>query len=826
MVGIVIVSHSARLAEGVVELAREMGGPDVSIEAAGGTDDPDAPLGTDATKVMAAIESADSGDGVLVLMDLGSAVMSAEMALDLLGPDPDRRVELSDAPLIEGAVSAATTAKLGATLEEVASEARGALAPKSSHLGTTEGAGQEAAAEAPVQDDASAELDVVNKLGLHARPAARFVQTAASFDADVRVTNLDTGIGPVSARSLNAVATLGARRGHHLRVAASGTDAERAIEALSKLADAGFGDRDDSGAVEAPPPRTVDREGWVPGVAASPGIAIGPARSLRAADVEIGDESPADATEEWSRLTKAMEESRADIQAMRHAAAREIGESEAQIFDAHLLLLQDEELLEPARAAILKEGRAAARAWRDAIDAIAGRFEALEDAYQAERASDVRDVGNRVLAHLLGVSAGRSVSGPGILIVPELAPADAAALDPKVTTGIVSARGGATSHGAILARSLGIPAVVGAGDSATDIGDGSMVVVDGDAGAVLVSPGERELSEWSNRREAKLKIAREQLEAANAPAHTADGTRIEVYANAGSPEDADRALEVGAEGIGLLRTEFLFVDRAQPPSEEEQYAVLCDIAKRMSGRPVIVRTLDAGADKPIPYVSQAHEDNPFLGVRGVRLSLEHRDLFVTQLRAIVRAASEYPLKVMFPMITTVAELNAALDALDEARAGLRHEAMNVGEDIDTGIMVEVPGAALTAEVFARRAAFMSIGTNDLTQYTLAAERGNERVAALADPLHPGVLRLIDTVVRAAQRSARWVGVCGEAAGDVDAAVMFVGLGVTELSMAPAAIPAVKHALRSIELDAASRLAEAALAAESAQAVRRLIAGAR
>jgi phosphoenolpyruvate-protein phosphotransferase/dihydroxyacetone kinase phosphotransfer subunit len=823
MVGIVVVSHSARLADGVVELAREMGGPDVRLMPAGGTDDPDAPLGTDATKVMAAIEAADTGDGVLVLMDLGSAVMSAEMALDFLDPDSAARVRLCEAPLVEGTVSAAIAARLGAGLDDVAAEARGALGPKAAHLGTTaDAAADDLAPGAAEEAGVAADLDVINRLGLHARPAARFVTAAGSFEAEVSVTNLDTGVGPVSARSLNAVATLGARQGHRIRVAARGPQAAEAIDALSSLAEAGFGDRDEPEPRPQMPPRTHAPPGSIAGVPASPGIAIGPLRHLKSPDVDIPEATAADPQYEWNRLQKALDASRSQIEEMRRDAAQRLGESESEIFDAHLLLLGDDELLKPARAAIFDDKHTAPLAWRDAVNAVARRYERLEDAYQAERAADVRDVGNRVVANLLGVSTAPAVDGDGVLAVTELAPADAAALDAKVTTGIVTARGGPTSHGAILARALGIPAVVGAGEGIIDIAEGTTVVVDGAAGAVIVDPNEEQLADFAARRDREAALATEWRSAAKAPARTADGARIEVFANVGRPGDAIGAVESGAEGVGLLRTEFLFLDRDDPPSEDEQYAAYCEVAKRLDGRPVIVRTLDAGADKPIPYVAQSTESNPFLGVRGIRLSLAHEELLQTQLRAILRAAAEHPLKLMFPMIATVAELAEATAAVEKARSTLDADGVAAAAAIATGIMVEVPAAALTAELLAQRVSFFSIGTNDLAQYTMAAERGNERVAGLADPLHPAVLRLVDHVVRAARKYDRWVGVCGEAAGDVTAVPVLVGLGVTELSMAAPAIPAVKERLRNMRLADAGELARAALAAESATDVRRLV----
>jgi multiphosphoryl transfer protein len=816
MVGIVIVSHSPRLAEGIVELARAMGGPDVRIEAAAGSGDPEAPIGTDATQVAAAIEAADSGDGVLVLMDLGSAVMSAEMAIEL-SDDTSRRVVLSAAPVVEGAVSAATAAKIGLPLDAVAAEARSSLEPKSVHLG--EGEATIPAEEASEQVEAEAVFEVTNRLGLHARPAARFVQTAGGFNADVRVTNLTTNSGPVSARSLNSVATLGVRKGHQILVAASGAESEEALAALRALADDGFGDRDtEPGVAVRPAPERVESvAGALTGIPAAPGIAIGPVQFLRSAALDVPDAAPDSPDAEWAELGRALRLAKRDIEELRSAALERVGEADAAIFEAHLLLLSDEDILMAVRESIMGAKQSAPKAWSDAIQSVEERFSKLDDPYQAARALDVIDVGNRVLAHLLSVSPKRSVTGPGVLITHEIAPSDAAGLDPEVTVGVATSHGGPTSHGAILARSLGIPAVVGVGEHLLEASEGITAIVDGDSGTVILKPARDVLDEFESRRRSQRKARADQLLAASRSAETASGTRIQVLANIGRPEDVGRALEMGAEGVGLLRTEFLFLDRVEAPSEDEQLSAYTEVAKQMPSRPITIRTLDAGADKPIGYLSLEPETNPFLGSRGLRLSLQNRSLLQIQLQAILRASIEHPLRVMFPMVTTLDELMAGNEVLEKARDAVGNETTQ----LEVGIMIEVPAAALTAELFAPHVSFFSIGTNDLSQYTAAAERGNENVAQLADPFHPAVLHLIDRVVTAASRHEVEVAVCGEMAADIQAVPILVGLGIRELSMAAPSIPAIKARLRSIDDESAVDLARAALAARSAKEVRSL-----
>ena len=820
MVGIVVVSHSDTLAEGVVRLAREMASPALALEAAGGLDEPGA-LGTDAMRVLAAVQRAMSPDGVLVMMDLGSALMSAELAVDLLegasGP-----VLLSDAPLVEGTVAAAVAASGGAALDVVAAEARGALAMKTSQIGD-DGAEPRGSSDAGVpRPEAMAELPVRNKIGLHLRPAGRFVEVVRGFDAEVRVTKAGGG-PPVDARSLTNLVSLGARRGDTLLVSAGGSQADEVIAALRELADGGFGDGVTATAAartgsapadiadvptEPPSPGAV-----LTGVAAAAGIAIGSAFPLRTGPEPPPDRASGFPDEERALLRRALDDARAAVSDDRDALTERASAGQAAIFDAHLALLDDEALLEPARASIAA-GATAERAINEASVRLAEVYRALPDPLLAERASDVLDVGARVVRALTGTT--KPEQPQGIIVVDELTPADTVGFDPKLVAGVVTARGSATAHAAIIARSLGLPAVVGVGPAVLAIPAGATLVIDGEAGTVQVEPSADEIAAARQRAERERQRAAIARSRSREPGATRDGGRIEVFANLGAAVEAPGAVELGAEGVGLLRTEFLFLDRDELPDEDEQAETLREIAVALDGRALIVRTLDAGADKPLRAVPMPPEPNPFLGVRGIRVGLQRPDLLATQLRAILRVAAEYPVKTMLPMVAALSEIQAAKRLLAQARADT-----GIDTPMELGIMVEVPAAALSANRLAEHVDFFSVGTNDLTQYTMAAERGDARLAELLTGPQPAVLRLIRQAVEAADAHGRWVGVCGELAGDAASAVLLVGLGISELSMAPGSIPAVKAALREVDGASARAAALAALDTDDAKAARAL-----
>ena len=813
MVGLVIVSHSAALADGVVELAREMGGEDVAIEPAGGIEH--GALGTDAERVRLAVERVRSPDGVLILMDLGSALMSAEMAAEMIDPDGGP-VVLCGAPLVEGAVAAAARARGGGSLDEVAREARGALRMKTTQLG--EAMPEVEAGGAPaVGDDTEAvelRLRVEPRLGLHARPAARFVATVSDFDARVEVRNATRSTGPADGRSLTELAVLNARQGDEIVVHARGAQAAEALDALRALAAENFGDAAEEPAdtaEERPPASAAPADGVAPasgvrlhGVAASAGITIGPARWLHALEPSVDEAPPGSPAEERARLEAARAAVREELAAARSAMLERGGAAEAEIFTAHTLLLDDIALTAPALRQI-DEGAGAGHAWRAAARAAASAFRVLDDPYMRGRAVDVEDVGRRVLARLAGTQARSAPQGPDIVCAEELTPGEAVGLDPGEAWGIATARGGATAHAAILARALGIPAVVGVGDALLGIAEGTPLILDGETGIVDVDPGAEAVAAQEGRRKAAAEARGALLARAAEPGVLRDGRGVEVFANVGSAAEARAAVEQGAEGVGLLRTEFLFLDRATPPDENEQVAVLRDIARALDGRALIVRTLDAGADKPLPFLRQAAEDNPFLGHRGIRLSLAEPQLLKTQLRAILRVAEDHPVKVMFPMVATLEELLAARALLDDARAELASRA-----SLEVGVMVEVPALALQAAQIAPEVDFFSIGTNDLAQYTMAAERGNAALAGLLERSLSPVLALVAQVTAAAEAHGRWVGVCGELAGEPEAAVLLAGLGMRELSMAAGRIPAVKAALREVDFETAAARGRRAL----------------
>ncbi|MGI8506817.1 MAG: phosphoenolpyruvate--protein phosphotransferase, partial [Solirubrobacteraceae bacterium] len=560
----------------------------------------------------------------------------------------------------------------------------------------------------------------------------------------------------------------------------------------------------------APAPPTPPRPGaLLRGIAASTGIALGPVRRLKP-ELEPSTEPVAQAPEvEWQRLEAARGTAREAIEHDRAEMARRGAGGEAAIFSAHLALLDDEALLTRARTEI-DAGAAAETAWRQASEKTAEQWRALDDELLRERAVDVEDTGRRVLAALAGRQPRAGLERKGVLVVSELTPGDAVALDPELVQGIATAHGTATAHAAILARALGLPAVVGLGLPVLAVEDGTPVLLDGSDGTVLVAPNEDAERQARGKIERTVLRRRSELERAGEPALTRDGTPVEVSANLGGAGDASAAVALGADGVGLLRTEFLFLDRPEIPTEQEQAQTLAEIARALGGRPLIVRTLDVGADKPLPALPMAPERNPFLGLRGVRLSLRQPELLAVQLRAILRVAAEHPVKVMFPMVASVAELEAVLAAVSEARS-----ATGVSAPMEVGIMVEVPSAAVLAEQLARHVDFFSIGTNDLTQYAMAAERGNELVADLLTGPQPAVLRLVRATTDGALAHHRWVGVCGELAGDPAAALLLVGLGARELSMAPPLVPAVKEALRSVTLAEVTAAAEQALDARDA-----------
>jgi phosphoenolpyruvate-protein phosphotransferase/dihydroxyacetone kinase phosphotransfer subunit len=808
-VGLVVVSHSRALAQAAVQLAEEMlHGRSLRIEVAAGLDE--TTLGTDAVSISAAIERADGPGGVVVLMDLGSALLSAELALDLLNdPTARDRVTLSPAPIVEGLVVAAVAAAGGASRAEVAAEARDALMGKAAHLAEpTQGDAPE-----PRPAEAVGVFIVENPHGLHARPAARLVSEVRTLDASVQLRNLTTGTGPVPAASLSRVATLGAVRGHQVEVRASGPQAQEAVEHLLTLAMRRF-DEGDGDVVEVGPSVPLARHAGGP-LPASPGIAIGPVRRLTAGpDSDGQDHVSAEPAAEWRRVVEAVASVRREIEHARVLTVREVGAAQASIFDAHLLLLSDAEMLTEVKSRV-NAGAGAVTAWTGCLAEVEAEWAGLPDPYLSQRAADVRAVGEQVRGALTGQTE-RRMTAAGVLVAVDLTPAETAALDLDLVAGVILADGSPTSHAAILARGRGIPVIVSAGPDLLEVAEGTTVVVDGSTGELHVAPSAELLEEYRQRAREAAELNAEQLALASQPAASRDGTAFGVAANLGSVADARAALVAGADGAGLVRTEFIFLDRSVAPSVEEQRAVYDELAEAMAGRRITLRTLDVGGDKPLSYLPMAAEANPFLGQRGIRLTLEHRDLLRDQLAAMCETARRFPIDIMFPMVATPGELIEARQVLTEAAGP-----SGLPDGLRVGTMIEVPAAALKIEAFLPYVDFVSIGTNDLTQYAMAAERGNGAVAALSDPLDPGVLRLIDHVCRAA-RGRIDVAVCGEAASDELAIPVLAGLGVHELSVSPAAVPRVKAAVRQLDVERCTTVAGRALGLADADDVRKLV----
>lgn len=556
------------------------------------------------------------------------------------------------------------------------------------------------------------------------------------------------------------------------------------------------------------------------GIAASDGIAIGPAFCYTPPDLTLPARSPGAADDEWARFEAARDSARAELAALRRRVAERARDEEAAIFDAHRMMLDDPALARKVRQAV-EGGQTVERAVAAATAELAELLAGMPDELFAARALDVQDVGRRILRILLELpeAALGNLDRPSIVVAQDLTPSDTASLDPALCLGICTAHGGATSHSAILARTLGIPAIAGLGEPLMQtVSTGAELILDGSEGLLVVAPGADTRDGYRALRAQQAARFLEMKAGVDREARTADGRRVEVAANVGDLESARDAAAHGAEGVGLLRTEFLYLGDVRPPTEEKQVAAYRGILEAMAGRPVIVRTLDIGGDKPPSYLPFPEEMNPFLGWRAIRVCLEETDLFKTQIRAILRAAAGHAVRIMFPMIGDLDEVRRAREIVARAGAELASEGLPHADGVPVGIMVETPAAALMVDVLSVAADFFSLGTNDLTQYTLAVDRGNPKVAGLFQPLHPAVLRLIRQTIDAAHANGKWVGMCGELAGMPRAIPILLGLGLDEFSMAPRAIPAAKHLIGRLGDDRARRIAEEALSLKTAAEV--------
>jgi phosphoenolpyruvate-protein phosphotransferase len=685
------------------------------------------------------------------------------------------------------------------------------------------GDGAKAAAEAAGEPIISEALLISNTAGLHARPAAVLANLARKYASDIWVQR---GDGRANAKSLTSLMNMDIRYNDKVNLVAQGSDAQDAINSLVPLILSGLGEEGSSAPAPASrivaeiarpaPMRRSEDPNLLLGVTASPGFAVGTVFQIRHQDLAVPETSDEPQAEEL-KLADALETSRRQLEALQYQLHGQADANKAAIFAAHQEVLDDPELHDMVRSAILK-GKSAAFAWQQMINTQAEQMAKMSNALLAARAADVRDVGQRVMQNLTGIGP-RKIDAPAnsILVAEELTPSDTANLDRSKVLGVCTTLGGATSHAAIIARSLGIPAVAGIEPKALDIPDGTPVILDGTRASLRLNPSVEEMARLKARQEKLATQKKADLENAAAPAVTTDDHQVEVVANIGGLSDAVKGVSLGGEGVGLLRTEFLFQDRDTAPTEDEQYQAYSDIARALGpSRPLVIRTLDVGGDKPLSYLPIAKEENPFLGERGIRVGLNRPEVLRTQLRAVLRAASAGKLLVMFPMVATLTEWRAAKAMFDEERAKL-------GVDpIPVGIMVEIPAAAMMAEQFAREADFFSVGTNDLTQYTLAMDRGHPKLAPQVDALNPAVLQLIALAVKGAQQHGRWVGVCGGIAGDPQAVPILIGLGVKELSVSVPVIPAIKAQIRALSLADCQELAQKALTLDTGAAVRELV----
>ncbi|MDE4085927.1 phosphoenolpyruvate--protein phosphotransferase [Planococcus maritimus] len=525
------------------------------------------------------------------------------------------------------------------------------------------------------------------------------------------------------------------------------------------------------------------------GIAASNGIAIAKAFRLEHPDLTVDKKNVADPQAEIERFGSAVDESIAELEVIKKRTAEQISEKEADIFGAHLLVLQDPELIGPITDKIKTDNVNAEFALHETSTMFVDMFEAMDNEYMKERAADVRDVTKRVLAHLLGVKIQNPslITDEVVIIAEDLTPSDTVQLNPQYIKGFITDIGGRTSHSAILARTLEIPAVVGAKSAMSSIQNGTIVIIDGLEGEILLDPDEATLAEYKEKQTAFAGQKAEWAKLKNEATVTKDGVAVELGANIGTPKDLTGVLENGGEAIGLYRTEFLYMGRDNFPTEQEQFDAYSAVLKGMEGKPTVVRTLDIGGDKELSYLKLPKELNPFLGLRAIRLCLEMPDMFRTQLRALLRASVHGNLKIMFPMIATLDEFREAKALLLEEKAKLEAEGVEVSDSIEVGIMVEIPSTAVMADTFAKEVDFFSIGTNDLIQYTMAADRMNESVSYLYQPYNPAILRLVKTVIDASHKEGKWTGMCGEMAGDEIAIPILLGLGLDEFSMSASSI---------------------------------------
>ncbi len=555
----------------------------------------------------------------------------------------------------------------------------------------------------------------------------------------------------------------------------------------------------------------------ISGIPASPGIAFGKALLLKEEEIVLNQSPISDVESEIQRFYDARSKSAEQLETIKDKARETFGEEKEAIFEGHIMLLEDEELEDEIITFIKDNNASADLAIYSIIEEQATTLESLDDEYLKERATDIRDIGSRFVKNALGINVVSlsSINEEVILVANDLTPSETAQINLDYVLGFITDIGGRTSHTSIMARSLELPAIVGTNDITQQVQNGDMLVLDAINNQIVINPSDAELNKFKAIRDKNNAEKAELAKLKDLPAITLDGHQVEVCGNIGTVKDCDGINRNGGEGVGLYRTEFLFMDRDALPTEEEQYQAYKDVAEAMHGEPVIIRTMDIGGDKDLPYMDLPQEMNPFLGWRAVRISLDRREILRDQLRGILRASAHGKLRIMFPMIISVEEIRELKKAIEEYKAELRAEGLAFDESVEIGVMVETPAAAAIAHHLAKEVSFFSIGTNDLTQYTLAVDRGNELISHLYNPLSPAVLTVIKQVIDASHKEGKWTGMCGELAGDERATLLLLGMGLDEFSMSGISIPRVKKIIRNTNFSEVKQMADEALAMPTA-----------
>jgi phosphocarrier protein FPr len=813
MVGLVLVSHSRRLAEATVDLIKRTIGPDISIAAAGGVGDDRSELGTDALDIQEAILKVRSPEGVLVLMDMGSAILSAETAKELVSFEMTDPLVLCSAPLVEGSIAAAVQIQIGSALPEVTAAAQQGLAPKQEQLADTAPSSQPETSDEreliPTEgkdivstEGKVLEVTIRNEHGLHLRPAANLIKTLAPFKATVQIENLSAKRGPIAAKSLVNLARLQVRQGDQVRFSVAGSDQESALSAINGLVQTNFGDNAGPASKTALP-AAVPAAGQPFPVSA--GIAIGHPIFLEQLEPPIPSYAVPDepaATVELEKLQSALNRAEKAFTSRFERLQAQLDPETLAILEAQRLILTDQTIIAEVQKRIHDQHENAAQAWHTVLTGLAAEQEAVSDEYLRARAADFREIRSLVLSELREDKEKLVLPGNGanaILVCDELTPSLADTIGSTEIQGVLQLHGGATSHGAILARALRLPSIAGAASAGDQLRRAAYIAFDGEKGALWIDPS----PELRATIEAAQAAGRSAFEAAlsqsREPAKTKDGLLINIAANAGSREDVASALRYGADSIGLFRSEFLFQKFDQLPSEEEQLAAYQDALTPFGSRLVTLRLLDIGGDKPLPFLTVPHEANPFLGVRGIRLLFQNPEFCRAHLRAVLRLAADHQIRILVPMVTDHSELIQLRKLFEELHQELVSKKLPHTWPAPIGAMIETPSAAVLAAQIAAECDFLSFGTNDLTQYVLCAERGNPALNLYADALHPAVLRICQPAIEAAQNRKIKISVCGEIGSDPEAVPILVGLGLRDLSVTAASVPNIKALVRTLDV---------------------------